>query len=144
MEDRMIHYILENNIQKLVNIVENGANIHYLNDYPFILACSKGYASIVSLIINCYNPNINAQNGLPLRIACIYGHMDIVICLIENGVDINIDDSGALIWCAYKGQNEIAKYLISKGADISARNNLLMKIYSGKKNIEILDFLWKL
>jgi len=110
MEDRMIHYILENNASKLINVVENGANIHYQKEYPLILACSKGFLSIVNLMINIYAPDINAQEGLPLRIACIYGHIDIVICLLENGADINAGEGGALIWSAYKNNVEMVKY----------------------------------
>lgn len=139
----MIHYILENNIQKLIDIIENGANIHYLKDYPLVLACSKGLLSIIVPIISLYKPDINAQNGSPLRMACIYGHIEVVIFLLENGADINADDGGALIWSAYKNRNEIAKYLISKGADINIRGGLLKKIYEEKCNMEMIQFLFE-
>jgi len=141
MEDLMIHCILENNIQKLIRIVENGANIHFQNDYPFILACSKGLISIVVLIINLFHPDINTQNGLPLRMACVYGHIDIVICLLENGADINADDGAALVWSAYKNWDNITKYLIEKGADKNVRNGILMRIYGERGNFEMVSYL---
>lgn len=143
MEDRLLHYILDNNISKIIDIVENGANIHYQKDYPFILACSKGFLPMVSLIINLYSPDINTLEGMPLKIACVYNHINVVIFLLENGADINAGDGCALIWCAYKNNNTIAKYLISKGANIHVRDDLIFRIYRERKNIEMLDFLWE-
>jgi len=143
MEEAMINYILQNEPAKLISSIENGADIHYKDDYPFILACSKVFVNIVTLLINLYNPNINAQNGFPLRMACIHGHMNIVICLVENGADINIDDGAALIWCAYKNKDDIAKYLIDKGANVYVRNSLLLNIYSNKGKHEMVNYCKK-
>jgi len=147
MDETMIFYILENNLKKFLESISpqvpvaNGADVHYKNEYPLILAASKGYTSFVSVIINVFNPNINAQNGMALKNACVFGHLDTVMCLIDNGADVNIDDCSALIWSLYKTHFDIAKYLIQKGAKVNVKDELPLKICIEKGNLEMVKYL---
>ena len=147
MDETMIYYILatgtcgENNLKKFLESIANGANVHYKNEYPLILAASKGYTSFVSVIINVFNANINSQNGLALKNACVFGHMEVVMCLIDNGADVNLDDGTALIWSLYKTHFDIAKYLIQKGAKVNVKDELPLKICIEKGNLEMIKCL---
>jgi len=90
MDDLMLFSIFENNIVNLIDSLNNGADIHYKNEYPLILACSKGYLNIVIYIVNFCSPDLDAQNGSALRNACVYGYFGVVKFLIESGCNINI------------------------------------------------------
>ena len=59
---------------------------------------------------------------IPLHLASRNGHMEIVLFLIENGVDIDAPDermTTAIIHASQWGRHEIAMLLASHGADIS-------------------------
>jgi ankyrin repeat protein len=51
----------------------------------------------------------------PLHLACSAGHLDIVKYLIENGADINCKDRWGATPLNDTRDQEIIKYLISKG-----------------------------
>ena len=140
LEDLLLQYIFENNIIKLVEIVDIGGNIHIFNEYPLILACSKGYLNIASYIINCHNPNLNAQSGLALKYACVYGHMNIIKLLLDNGANINEDNSSAILWSIYKYNYEITKYLIENGGNVNAFDGLLLSILIERNNIDMVKY----
>ena len=57
----------------------------------------------------------------PLSIACWTGNLDLVKLLVESGADINYDENSLYMFFPIQLANkDIAKYLLSKGADISA------------------------
>ncbi len=68
-----------------------------------------------------------AQEGSDLINAVAYQDLDKVMELVEAGVDINYQEESAgataLIMSAMYNFEDIARYLIEKGADISIKNN---------------------
>ena len=139
--DLLIEAVFENNVQRLIDLINKGADVHMKNEYPLILACSKGYLNIVAYIVNMHNPDVNSLNGMALKNACVYGQIKIVKFLIDNGADINCNDGDPLRWSLYKSQHEIIKYLVEKGADLN--NPVFMEICSKKKDKEMYDYLMK-
>lgn len=72
--------------------------------------------------------DINAQSnqGTPLSLASLIGHIEIVKFLIEKSADINmrIEKGGQTpLMAAIVGRDEIAKLLIEKGADVNIKDN---------------------
>lgn len=66
--------------------------------------------------------DMHGDSGLPMRIACFKGHVDIVLELIERGADIhapNAQGAGGPIRMAARGQHaHIVELLLSRGAEL--------------------------
>ncbi|MCR5495058.1 MAG: ankyrin repeat domain-containing protein [Treponema sp.] len=105
-------------------------------------------------ILECYlsagiNINSRDKDGTPLlNIACRACKLDAVKWLIELGADVNAvsEDRGytALMDAVWKGNKEIASYLISKGADLNTiskegQSNLVLAV--GADKVEIVKLL---
>ena len=61
--------------------------------------------------------NLHADNEKALRLAALYGHLEVVKYLLEEGANHRADDDWALGWAARKGHLEVVKYLVEQGAD---------------------------
>ncbi|MBI4747715.1 MAG: ankyrin repeat domain-containing protein, partial [Acidobacteria bacterium] len=110
---------------------------------PLMWAIYGGHLEIVKLLINkgadpnhkgliYLNNSKDAYYGSPLVTAAGEGHLDVLQYLLET-LNLNLEDSEidkdgketkwtALMWAASKGQRTIVAYLISKGAQINARD----------------------
>ena len=65
---------------------------------------------------------VKDERIIPLHIAARHGHIEIVLFLIDNGVDIDAPDermTTAVIHASQWGRHEIAMLLASHGANIS-------------------------
>lgn len=140
INDLMILYIFQDNLNKFIDILNHGADIHYLDDYGLFLACSKGYLGIVSHILNFFSISEKSL-GESLKSACVFNHLNIVIYLLENGSDPNYNNGAPLIWSLYKCHYDIAKLLIKNKADINIQNGLPLRICVDKGNLEMLKYL---
>jgi serine/threonine-protein phosphatase 6 regulatory ankyrin repeat subunit B len=94
-----------------------------------IIAAIKGNDEAARALIN-KGANVNAANNngrTPLMIATAIGHLQIVQALLSApGIDIDAKDQfgqTALIIAATKGNDEAARALINKGANVNAANN---------------------
>ena len=93
---------------------------------------------------------VNAKNKYG-ETALIYasqnGHLEIVQCLIENGVNVNANKRTsncrwtALIYVSNQGFFEIVKILVKNGADVNIRDENLRTALFWAKNDEIREFL---
>lgn len=70
---------------------------------------------------------VDAITDTPLGVAARHGHLDVVKSLVEAGaaVDNRLEDNfTALIYAAMYGRPQVVDYLLSKGADIHAREDI--------------------
>ena len=59
----------------------------------------------------------------PLHHACINGHMELAMALVDSGADIHAEDDNQrtpLVFACVYGRNEVALALISRGANVHA------------------------
>jgi ankyrin repeat protein len=106
----------------------------------------------VTRVLIAKGANIESRNLLtetPLRVACASGSVEVALCLIEHGADINHnhnphdDDDGTLLHlAARKNQVQIAQMLFQKGASIEATDRhkhtpLHIACYNGHKQIAL-------
>lgn len=75
----------------------------------------------------------------PLCKACRFNLVDIVIYLLDNGVDVNGNSGSALFWSIQSKHLNLVSLLIERGADVNIRDNLGYAIKL--KNNEITNVL---
>lgn len=116
--------ILNQNLELVNWLYERGADLTIDGGVFLGLACGVGNTKIVQFFIDNAPETLNAKNDFAFRIACRNGHLDIVKCLVELGVNPQTcNNYGLNVACCF-GHLEIVKYLVENGADIHESNDL--------------------
>ncbi|BCS83632.1 ankyrin containing protein [Cotonvirus japonicus] len=76
-----------------------------------------------------------------LNSSCEFGHLEVVRFLVEKGADIQADDNLAVRWASRKGHLEVVRFLVKNGANIQADDNLAIKWASLYGHLEVVRFL---
>ncbi len=92
--------IIDNDRNKIINLVENGFPLNYQN---------------------------NNDKMTPLMWATTWGDFELVKYLVENGSDINLQDinneNALFMSCGMDVKLNIVRYLVENGADKNLRDN---------------------
>ena len=95
---------------------------------PLLLACENGNADLVKALLKAgADPNQTLANGeTPLMMAARTGRIPVMAALLEKGVKVDqkerLRGTTALMWAAANSNTDAVRFLISKGADVSARS----------------------
>ncbi|KAJ7111254.1 ankyrin repeat-containing domain protein [Mycena epipterygia] len=93
---------------------------------PLYICSRIGYTEGVQFLLEkVTNANtIGGQYGSPLQAACAEGYTDIVRLLIQNGADVNRENSApsALSFACDRGDTETVSLLIEQGAHVNTNN----------------------
>ena len=92
--------------------LENGANVHTIDDYALRWASQNGHYDIVKLLLD-YGADIHTDNDEALRWAAYEGHYDVIKLLLENGADIHAQNDAALRHAEYNGHTDVVELLKS-------------------------------
>lgn len=105
----------ENDHLEIVKLlVQNGANVHYLEERPLIVASSNGHADIVEYLIS-EKANIFQLKNAAFKRAVEKGHVNVASILIKNGVNINYLNTSKILYSACENNRlEMVKFLLSK------------------------------
>jgi len=126
-------------------LISKGADVNAKIDNGFtplnFATCFSNYSSstkMVELLLkHGADPNSNSKLQSPLMGACQNGYYEIVKLLVENGADINFADESKATALMYANDAKTIKYLISKGADVKAKDlngrTLLMEVVCHRK-----------
>jgi ankyrin repeat protein len=76
-----------------------------------------------------------------LIVASKYGHLEVVKFLVEKGANIHADNNLALRCASKYGHLEIVKFLVKNGADIHADNDRVLKLASLNGHFEVVEYL---
>ena len=76
-------------------LLENGANVHYLDDLCLRWAAEEGHLGVVEVLLKG-GADVNAEDGEALCAAVTEGHTGVVQLLLEHGADANARGGYAL------------------------------------------------
>lgn len=115
MNKELIQAIENNNLEKTIESINQGANIHTTDS--LYLACSRNHINIAKYLIQ-KGANIQSDNNSCLIGAVYQGHVDVVELLLENGADVHVDNDEALRWSVIKNDLQMANLLVTYGANV--------------------------
>jgi len=131
------------NIKGVKRLLDKGANIHIIKDYPLRHFSYKGNLEMVKYLIE-RGADINAFNGESIIIASSNGYLDIVKYLVENGADIHEQSDQALTYAIQKNHLDIVKYLIGVGCgDKSYLYRNFINAARKTEDTELIDYIEK-
>ena len=119
-----LHYVVWNNDRELVELLlVHGAKLN-VNDEKgrteFRLAVSEGHRSLASYLVS------KGAKAPEFHLAACLGDLDRVKSLVEEDMDVDTKDElgwTPLYWATSTAQEEVAEFLIGKGAGIDVRTN---------------------
>ena len=91
-------------------LLEEGTNIHALDDYALRYAAQKDHLPVVKYLVE-KGANIHADNDYALRVAASYGHLPVVKYLVEAGADIHAENDEALRFAKKYKHKDVVQYL---------------------------------
>lgn len=132
----------DGDLNKVIVLLEHGANIHADDDKALRLAAENGHLEVVEHLVE-HGANVHAKNNEALIGAASNDHWKLVKFLLEKGADVNADDNWALRYAAIKANLEVVEFLIEKGAPIAVAKERgtyavqeFCKAYELKRKIE--------
>lgn len=110
------------NLDNMTHFLKQPGNM----EKTFVLMCKQGNIETVNrFLLLGMNPNV--LNGKGLDLAFKEKRYDVCKLLIEKGANHNYDHDFLLRSSAVQGDLDFVKYLLEKGADISANNGEALK-----------------
>lgn len=87
------------------------------------IAAGAGLLERVQTEIDSLQRNIDQFLDV-FRVAAVCDRLEVVECVLENGIEVNaeIDGATALHWAAWEAKPRMVDYLIEKGADAKSRD----------------------
>ena len=137
VNEQLIHGIQQNKIQDVLNCLQQGADINYIDGIGYLpvhYAAIYGFHDICQLLLMKGADFSTYLTGYsPLVFACQYGHVSILSLLISYGGNMNDKDKNGvspIMMAVMNYQFHIMEYCIMNGAnildyDLSTENNLL-------------------
>ncbi len=102
-------------------LLENNADVNIDDESALYNAIENSHCDIVKLLLD-NGADVHNQDDLPLREAVELGNLGIIDCikhLLDYGADIHIKNDLPLYTALYDGSFEIARLLISHGANVN-------------------------
>jgi hypothetical protein len=104
-------------------------------NHLFNVAVLYNSKNIVQYLINNMEIDINNSDDLPLRIAVSRNHESLVDLLLDNGANVNCDESWCLRNSFYYAKQNLIISLLNRGANINAMDDecLILSIEDNDK-----------
>ena len=135
-----------NNLYLVKLLIENGANINFIDNHesPLFVSIVNGNYLIFNFLIE-NGADINLSNGFEnaFFLICISGKYKMLKKLIKKGLDIHQQEEYGLNLAVLYKNYKIVKYLIKKGADINSLNSSPIKIAIEIGSVKIIKLMIK-
>lgn len=148
----LVHQAVRSKNAEMMQLVTKHVNVNTKDFYgqtPMLLACAKGKAEIVQVLIDKKaDLKTSGRLGTPLHVACLHGHQQVVQLLLKSNVDVNNRNSGIwrpnstpLHYACLGGRLDIVRLLLSSGAkadlkDADGKMPSDLAIERGHKEVE--------
>jgi hypothetical protein len=106
----LIYSSREGELSLVKHSIQQGADLHALENYPVRLASKHGQLNVVKYLTE-HGADIHTEDEDALIAASQNGHLEVVKFLVEQGADIHAQDDEALKLAIENGYPEIVKYL---------------------------------
>ena len=110
------------------------------SDKYFITELENGNLNLIKLL-HKNGANINIWNGLPFRLACIYGHLEIVKYLNGYNIDLHAMQELGLRLACEAGNLNIVKYLVEHGCNIHVLHNSPLLLAFEQGHTDIVNYI---
>lgn len=104
--------------------------------YKFENACDNNDLDLIKKYIVMYPELMEYNNGELFEYAMINGNADILKIFVDNGCDVNVDNSYLLYYCARNKYDDCVNILMNNGAMLDNIKNT--KEYKYIKNLNAL------
>ena len=94
----------------IIDLINEGANIHAYDDFALRYASSNGHVDLVKILLE-HGADVHADNDSALRNASGGGHVEVVKILLEHGADVHASNDSALKYASENGHIEVVKLL---------------------------------
>ena len=153
LNDKLLTAISNNNIDQIKSLLNDGADIHFSNDFAFKTACDRKQIEFARYLLDLgANPNACGQHDgkwgnhffdyAPLIYHSELGNIDIVrFLLAEANVDVHMANDCALIEACRNDHSDIVSLLLDYGANMYAQNGCAITITAENGYINILKIL---
>ncbi|AVL94325.1 putative ankyrin repeat protein [Megavirus vitis] len=145
--EQLKNAVLNGDLDKVKELVENGADITTDKNFAIKNAASNGFLNMVMYLVK-NGANIHADNDYAVRHALANEHLDVAKYLVSVGANIHAVNNYALRWASYRGLSKIVQYIVENGAIYYAVYNCYYyifdnPIYNAEKNghTEIVEYL---
>lgn len=140
MPDNIVEAAQSNSVSQVRKFLDSGADVNSIDEYdqtPLSMAVYKENTSMIKLLLvhgaDAYKVDKGGSSPMygAITHACLCGKESSVRALIENGADVNGKDpitgfiplhEMVVIWGYRHRPKELFLFLISKGADVNARD----------------------
>jgi ankyrin repeat protein len=104
MSDKLVNAAGRGDLQEVKELVANGADIRFGNDFVLRRSAEKGRLGVIKYLIS-KGANIHVWNDYPLRMSAFFRHFDVVDYLVENGANVDIS------WISNNCNGEMANHI---------------------------------
>jgi len=127
----LMKYIIEENEEMAVLLIEKGANVGYIDPYGGTVLLQAAYLGQVSVVANLLQHGAdphgkNVDGTGPFMASAGEGHLDVLTVLLDGtslvADEKDYDNTTALMAACLHGHLLVADYLLSIGADVTAKN----------------------
>lgn len=94
-------------------------------------------------ITEFYSIDLSFDDNILWKLAVLNNANKILVCLIQNGIDVNICNHYAVKASSYWGKYKILDILLNNGADASVDGNMPIQLAVNGGNVKIFEILLK-
>jgi hypothetical protein len=150
LDAELIQAVVKNDLSTVKNLIQKGANIHYLNELPLINAAENGNLDILKYLID-EGANLSARKYAVLQAAASEGHLNILQTVFETVYLFDLDriqeileiiNYLPIVYAIQNGHLNIVRYFINTiGIDPESLNCTFLIEAVINNNIDIVRYL---
>ena len=104
-------------------------------------AAALNYLNVAKYALD-NNADINENEGTPISLAALYGHIQMIFLLLKFKADINLG-RGTLTSAVQSNHKKIVEILLQNGADIHLVEDNALRVAILNKNVPMISFLFR-